>query len=105
MKGVLCQLTKYFGVDIIVKSVNWTEAGVTQQEFLDWHKRHIMIDEKRESNEPPKGWMYRIEISNRPTQYAMNIEEAWEKMAKRGVGDTWFVYDRNGRIPEEFITY
>lgn len=47
MKGVLCQLTKYFGVDIIVKSVNWDEAGVTQQEFLDWHKKHVAADFKR----------------------------------------------------------
>jgi len=111
MAAVLCNLTKYLGLAIVVRAVNWEEAGVTQQEYLDWYEEHVKADARRIAREhaqkgvPPEGWQYRIEISNRPTQYAMNADQAREMMMRRGVGDTWFVYDRNGNIPPEFVAY
>lgn len=50
MKGVLCQLVQKFGFNIVMKTVDWNEAGVNPNDFTKWWNKHQKIDAKRESN-------------------------------------------------------
>lgn len=45
--AVLCGIAKAVGVGWILGLVNWEEAGVTQEYFLNWWKEHQEQDAKR----------------------------------------------------------
>jgi hypothetical protein len=53
----------------------------------------------------PDDWKYRVVISCRDTFYACTEDEVWKILDKRGWGDTYWVYDKDGKFPYEFVPY
>lgn len=53
----------------------------------------------------PDDWTYKVVISSRDVHYACTEDEVWEILGNRGWGATYWVYDKQGNFPDEFIPY
>ncbi len=49
--------------------------------------------------------MFTVVISCRKRYFCYTEEEAWEQLGKRGIGDTYMVYNFDGSIAEQFVPY
>jgi hypothetical protein len=110
MPAVLCNLVNYLGVEIVMKSVDWEQAGVDADDFAKWWSLHSKRDlEKNTKGSGPSAltadnWRYRVVIYGYRNQYAMTVSEAWKLIATRdNHAATWNVYDNKGNLCEEFI--
>lgn len=100
LPALTCQLIKQFGLPTVLTTVDWKEAGLDPDQFLAWWEEHEERDARRagveKQVEKPDGWVFRVVISGRPDQYAMNVNEAWRMVGRRSNGAEWLVYDRKG---------
>lgn len=102
LPAVLCQLIKRIGLDTVLKTFDWKEAGIDPDGFLAWWKEHEERDARRNrlqlnaKPEAPRDWVFRVVIEGRPDQYAMDVNEAWRMVGRRRNNAEWVVYDRKG---------
>lgn len=48
MPAVLCGLVRALGPEKVVEVVDWAQAGVTKEDFLEWWKLHSKEDQRNE---------------------------------------------------------
>lgn len=51
MPAVLCGLVSVIGLDAVLATVDWKEAGVSQGEFREWWAMHQRQDAQRRARE------------------------------------------------------
>lgn len=51
VSAILCGLVRVIGADVVLSTVDWKEAGVSQSEFREWWSIHQRRDEQRKQRE------------------------------------------------------